>query len=206
MKHLLSFISSPVFRSFILINLCWLYSVTATSAAQRQLFPTIVERICSAAETPTLLVYQLDSCATYKYLRPSYWPAPDSIVLSSNTQQADTGLRYVSFLVNKQFAESWAMVGLDIKDKMSYDQYVVALTPILNEAKSGKKNVSLTMSGPLVTATDQNLIFYNYAVKAQKADAPPLMIRILFKNLDEQLISGIQPRQVVSMSEIKLSH
>jgi hypothetical protein len=146
------------------------------------------------ATPPYSHAYRIRAQITYKNQAVAHG-APSSLS-KGNAQQVAICSRFLSLLVAKRFTESWELVGPEIKNSLSFAQYVATFTPFVEQVGEQQPKVTLLMSGPLVSATGQQLAQYTYLVSGQKADSTPFHINLLFTDFSAYLIGGLQPRHM----------
>lgn len=144
------------------------------------------------ANPPYAHTYRIRARLTYKNLAVTRGAAPSPF--QANPQQVAVCERYLALLGAKQFAQSWELLGPEIKNSLSLTQYETMFRPFVDPVADDQPLVSLLMSGPLITSTGQQLAQYTYLVSGRKGSTTPFRINLLFLNASSLLIAGVQPR------------
>lgn len=144
------------------------------------------------ANPPYAHTYRIRARITYKNLAVAQAAIP--ALFQANQQQVAVCGRFLALLGAKQYAQSWELLGPEIKNNLSLTQYEAMLRPFVDPVADEQPLASLLMSGPLVTSTGQQLTQYTYLISGRKAPTTPFRINLLFANANSLLIAGLQPR------------
>ena len=136
--------------------------------------------------------YRIRANISYKNLaKPAIFPTSPQ---AGNPKQLAVAEKYLSLLLSGKLAESWQLLGPTITQSISYEQYRNVFSGFLATLTAPEKGASLFSSGPSFTTTGQTYAMYSFRLNSDAATPPLLMLNLLFKDFETELIEGVQPQ------------
>ena len=132
--------------------------------------------------------------ATISYKNPTSSAIKSATPTAANPRQLAVAERYMTLLLAGKYPESWALLGPDIKQSMTLEQYQSSFSSFLSKLNNPEQGATLFMSGSSFAGDGKTYAVYAFKLTADKASPPGTMINIVFKDLQTELISGIQPQ------------
>ncbi|MGI4873002.1 MAG: hypothetical protein ACRYFX_17715 [Janthinobacterium lividum] len=133
-------------------------------------------------------------------------PATVATHAPANPVQARISQQYAALVLKGQYQESWQMLGPEIRDALTYEQYVAQLQAFVDGLDKRHQDITLFMVGPMLTMTGATYYRYTYAIgKTPRSSPPARMLTVVFKDATAESIVGVQPRTLAGSTPIKLN-
>lgn len=132
--------------------------------------------------------------ATIRYKNTTTNSAQSATPAANNPRQQVLAEKYMALLLANKYAESWSLLGPDITQSITFDQYKDTFTKFLASVPAPEKGATLFMSGLSAGAGGHTYSMYAFRLNADSTSPPTTLITIVFKDATTEIISGIQPR------------
>lgn len=131
----------------------------------------------------------------YKIRTKIIWKENEKIILNTikNVIQDSIAIRYITLIFIKQFEESWDMLHSDVKQQMTYEDYIKIVESISELSYNDSQEIEQYMSGVQLFSPKITGSYFSYKFKSDRNNQPKILIKVAFKTIDSDKIYGIQP-------------